>query len=601
MANYIVDRNTGKISDSDRANLKEGDKIYSGGGVYTVGADGKTTLDSSTKTGDWNNVLAAYNSANKSSGSGNSSSGSDSGYTPGNGTSWETIAKIAGADPSSSPKYTKNGTTYAPGSSYGGQNAGNVVDPYAATSDASRNSELWKQAQNDTFLSDTARKQIQEGLQAANVKLIDSAAQQALQAQQAAQQQKSNAAKAYIKGMNKPVDAQIINGKTYYAGANGLPTELSYGDYVVGADGRVWMKGADNEQGTANNFRNTGKSFEDWWYEDSGLVSAAAQGDDAYQKQIDDLNNQINALQAASEQQIQAATDEEIAKVKADMDTALKQYNNQLDQQAVVKAQAADNLALRNAAAGDVGGIGQKRYSDQQAAYDAQALSIQLEAQNLINTTNQLVAQYRAQGQYQLAQAALEYAQAKYDALMDQAQMAYNYDVLLDSQKQQADETAYNRALQRIKLGLFSQADAEAIGYSPEDAQKLVILAQTNPTAAAGEVSRGGTRGKTSGGTSSGSSDLNSFLASNIRGYGNKYSQIASSLGSYMINQTNNVNADGTNAGKHYNVAQALRNNVKNGDINLAGYAMLMRQIGAPDYEIMDDINYYNATGSFPD
>lgn len=545
-------------------------------------------------------------------------------YTPDTGGSTTANTDVLRKIAQPSHYEQKNGEYSIPGSSYEhdphpDMQATNIVDPYAATNDAARNSALWTKAKTDTTLSDAARKQIQEGLHQANLKLIEQTNPNAVYdaasgtyknvspyANQVSAsvtnssnitQGKTRTPWVYTANGDKYI-ANITNGRTTYTDDRGITHAVGNGDWVVDAYGRVWRMG-EGDKGEATGYTSADQFLNDWYASNS--TTHAAEGEQELIQLKDQLLEAIRAQQEAQQQQVQAATEEEISKVKTDMDAALRQYNQQLDQQAVAKAQAADNLALRNAAAGDTGGIGQKRYSDQQAAYDAQALSIQLEAQNLINTTNQLVAQYRAQGQYQLAQVALEYAQAKYDALMDQAKMAYNYDALLDSQQQQADETAYNRALQRIKLGLFSQADAEAIGYSPGDAQRLVILAQTDPATAVSEVSRGGTRGRTSSGASGGANDLNSFLASNIRGYGDRYSEVASSLGSYMINQTNTVNADGTNADKHYNVAKALRNNVKNGDINLAGYAMLMRQIGAPDYEIMDDINYYNTTGSFPD
>lgn len=67
MANYLVGQD-GKLKDSDRANLKTGDTIYSGGGTGTVGADGNITWDTSSKTKDYNSVLASYNKAQTASG-----------------------------------------------------------------------------------------------------------------------------------------------------------------------------------------------------------------------------------------------------------------------------------------------------------------------------------------------------------------------------------------------------------------------------------------------------------------------------------------------------------------------------------------------------
>lgn len=106
--------------------------------------------------------------------------------------------------------------------------------------------------------------------------------------------------------------------------------------------------------------------------------------------------------------------------LQAQLENALPQYDELRRQNALAQSKAANNTALYNAAQGDLGGIGSRRYSLEQNAYDQRMNEIQLEQQNLINTTNQQIAQLEAEGKMKEAQLLAEWGQAKLQAMQEQ-------------------------------------------------------------------------------------------------------------------------------------------------------------------------------------
>ena len=246
-------------------------------------------------------------------------------------------------------------------------------------------------------------------------------------------------------------------------------------------------------------------------------------------------NNQLANAMDRFTQQTQQLYDQLAAKQKAETDYATQQAVNNLKRQwedtrgafeqeraktAYSSAQAADNLALSRARAGDRGGIGNKQYSEQQNYYDQAILDIDLQQANLKDQIDRQVADYIAQGDYENARATYELGIAQMEQLINQQNQMLNYQIgvaaTIDNLSLQADERAYQRALNNLQLGMFSPEDAVALGADPAQAQEVAdrykIMAQLDINAAQAALEQqylknaGYTAGsnKTGGGSGSG-------------------------------------------------------------------------------------------------
>ena len=207
---------------------------------------------------------------------------------------------------------------------------------------------------------------------------------------------------------------------------------------------------------------------------------------------IDEIQKMIDKTYDENIQNIkdmnQATVDKGIAELTAQLERGIADYDQQRAQSYIDQLRAANNAALRNSAAGDMGGIGQKQYSAEQNSYDQQMLSIQLQQLNLQSSINQQIAQLEAEGRFQDAQMLSEWGQQKVNALQEEfnwyeefrLKTAYDLDYLrrtlqADAWEQETAESerAWNRGMQRLQLGIFTADDAEALGIPKEEAQAL--------------------------------------------------------------------------------------------------------------------------------
>ena len=152
-------------------------------------------------------------------------------------------------------------------------------------------------------------------------------------------------------------------------------------------------------------------------------------------------------------------------------------YNDAVAQNAIAALQASDNLALRNAAAGDLGGIGGKLYSDQQASFDAQLGDIRNQEIQLYNQTEQQAALLEAQGRFEEAQAARQIGAEKLQSLLalqdelwnagrDDYKWVLNYGL-------NYQQRAFENAGTRLGMGLLNSEDVAALGVPADQAQAV--------------------------------------------------------------------------------------------------------------------------------
>lgn len=203
------------------------------------------------------------------------------------------------------------------------------------------------------------------------------------------------------------------------------------------------------------------------------------------QKTQDETKKYYEQLLQQQQQQIEHNTQQAIREQEA---LAEKQEKEAYEQQKAAFAQSMKdraNLAYQSAARGDAGGIGLKQYSDAANSYDRQLYEINLQLENLKAEVDQNVASLKAQGNFDAANVALEIGMAQIKDLQNQRDALQSKQVNLSqnymSYRQQQDEIAFDRALQRLQLGAFTAEDAKALGISDADAER--IATQLNITA----------------------------------------------------------------------------------------------------------------------
>ena len=205
-----------------------------------------------------------------------------------------------------------------------------------------------------------------------------------------------------------------------------------------------------------------------WLYNDAQIFG------DAMNKTIEDYyKNQTDQARAEYEYAIWKGQQELLNA----LNNGKSRYNQAVAQNAISSLQAADNLALRNAAAGDLGGIGGKLYSDQQASFDAQLGDIRNEELRLYNETEQQAALLEAQDRFEEAQAVREVGAQRLQALLNLQDELWNngredYKWVLNY-GMNYQQQALDNALTRLQLGILSDSDIEALGVAPEEAKNL--------------------------------------------------------------------------------------------------------------------------------
>lgn len=167
------------------------------------------------------------------------------------------------------------------------------------------------------------------------------------------------------------------------------------------------------------------------------------------------------------------------------LDDMKSKYAQERAKVAALASQANDNMILRSASNGDRGGIAQKQYNDQAAAYDSQILSIDLQQIKSEQDINQAIEEAKATGNYQKLQYVIELKTAEYQSLINQlesyisqksnmASTLDNYDLTVQAQNR-------NNVNNKIANGLqVSAQDMEQLGYTPGTAQAAANYANQN-------------------------------------------------------------------------------------------------------------------------
>lgn len=179
-----------------------------------------------------------------------------------------------------------------------------------------------------------------------------------------------------------------------------------------------------------------------------------------------DLINRMSdlALEQALEES-KYATKKGIRDLEYAYKSALPQYQTMRDQSEINAAKALDTQVLQAALKGDNGGLAQRQYGAIQSAASQRLQEINIEQVALENSTNQAIADLKAQGRFQEANIIAANAQNKMAALMEERNRLY---------AAQMDQYRFNEnmALQQAGLTGYYKGQQTLSGQEHAQAQK---------------------------------------------------------------------------------------------------------------------------------
>ena len=187
----------------------------------------------------------------------------------------------------------------------------------------------------------------------------------------------------------------------------------------------------------------------------SGGNNGGSSGTIQTQSNLKDL---LDAWQQAAMSQSDGKVDYAVAKAVADLERALQDAQPQFKEQAESidrnARQAMDNSALYAEMRGDKGGIGQEQYNSIQNTQAQNHLSVQQAQTKLATDTQRQIADLRAQGEFEKADAALEITQTYLAQLISLEQWAAQHNLSVDQFNAQLRqwELEYQLALKQFEV-----------------------------------------------------------------------------------------------------------------------------------------------------
>ncbi len=237
------------------------------------------------------------------------------------------------------------------------------------------------------------------------------------------------------------------------------------------------------------------------------------------------LQQWLEAAQKQQTGQIDYATQQGVKELERAEEDAQEQFQTQRNQIDIDEAKALDNQALYAEARGDKGGIGQAQYNTVQNTAAVNRLTVNKAQTKLSTDTARQIADLRAQGEFEKADALLSLTQNYLSQLMQLQQWGLNFNLSIDefnaSLKQWSAEFEMSQAeltgqyqgaptwaaaqaekelladagWALLDAGITpSAAQLEAMGLTPDQAKSLITAAK---------LARGGGGGGGGGGSGS--------------------------------------------------------------------------------------------------
>lgn len=348
----------------------------------------------------------------------------------------------------------------------------------------------------------------------------------------------------------------------------------------------------------------------------------------------DYLDQWLSAAQDQQTGKIDYATEKGVQDLQRAEEDAKAKFQTQRDQVDADEARAKDNQALYAEARGDKGGIGQAQYDSIMNTAAQNRLQVNSAQTKLSTDTARQIADLRAQGEFEKADALLTLSQNYLSQLMSLEQWALEYNLSVDqfnasleqwkaqyemqvseitgtfrgsptlSATQVERSTLASAGEALLKMGIMPSADQlAAVGLTDQQAKSYIAAAKLQASA------KGSSSGKSSGGSSSGSSvstgngDVyQSMYASGIENEGQAYNYLlkqgykstdAKRIAEYYVGMLDDgeFDSDSGSSGSSGGKGSDTVNGAINGALNGRGSGA---SGGSADGQGMND-SYFNA------
>lgn len=257
----------------------------------------------------------------------------------------------------------------------------------------------------------------------------------------------------------------------------------------------------------------------------------------------DYLDQWLSAAQDQQTKKIDYATDQGIRELQRAEEDARAKFQTQRDQVDADEARAKDNQALYAEARGDKGGIGQAQYDSIMNTAAQNRLQVNSAQTKLSTDTARQIADLRAQGEFEKADALLTLSQNYLSQLMSLEQWALEYNLSVDqfnasleqwkaqyemqvseitgtfrgsptfSATQTERSTLASAGEALLKMGIMPSADQlAAMGLTDQQAKGYIAAAQLQASASGKTGSKTGTRTGTTDPSDTGSGDVYSVM-----------------------------------------------------------------------------------------
>ena len=218
----------------------------------------------------------------------------------------------------------------------------------------------------------------------------------------------------------------------------------------------------------------------------SGGSSGSGSGSGTNSALRDLLDQWYASAQSQQEGRIDYATQQAITELERALEDAQPQFKEQAESVAKDEMQALDNSALYAEMRGDKGGIGQSQYNEIQAAAAQNRLAVQQAQTKLATDTSRQIADLRAQGEFEKADALLELSQTYLAQLISIEQWAAEYNLSVDQFQASLQSKLAASAEALLSYGIIPSADQlAAIGMTEKQAQQYVNAVRLEAAAAA--------------------------------------------------------------------------------------------------------------------
>ena len=166
------------------------------------------------------------------------------------------------------------------------------------------------------------------------------------------------------------------------------------------------------------------------------------------------LDAWLAAAQTQSNGQIDYAVQQAITELQRALEDAQPQFKEQAESVSIDERNAMDNAALYAELRGDRGGIGQEQYSSIQNTAAQNRLAVQQAQTKLATDTERQIADLRAQGEFEKADAALELTQTYLAQLLSLEQWAAEHNLSVEQFNAQLQqwELEYQLALKQLDI-----------------------------------------------------------------------------------------------------------------------------------------------------